>query len=147
MLDEIAHFIKINLSFVVVVFSKKQHSYYIFTIMGCFGCMYVCALHVCLVPLVAKIGCKSLPGNGVIDNYEPPCRCWKSKLGLLEEQPVLLTTEPSLYVLIYLFAGWFIFIFWDTVFLCIPSCPITCSVYQAGHESRDLPSSISQVWD
>ena len=29
-------------------------------------------------------------------SYELPCGCWELNLGPLEEQPVLLTTEPSL---------------------------------------------------
>jgi hypothetical protein len=35
------------------------------------------------------------PGTGVVDGCELPCGCWESNLGLLEEQPVLLTTEPA----------------------------------------------------
>ena len=30
-----------------------------------------------------------------IDGYEPPCGCWELNPGPLEEQPVLLTAEPS----------------------------------------------------
>jgi hypothetical protein len=30
------------------------------------------------------------------DGCEPPCGCWELNSGPLEEQPVLLTTEPSL---------------------------------------------------
>ena len=30
------------------------------------------------------------------DCCEPPCGCWELNLGPLEEQQVLLTTEPSL---------------------------------------------------
>ena len=33
----------------------------------------------------------------VIDGCEPPCGCWELNSGPLEEQPVLLTTEPSLH--------------------------------------------------
>lgn len=32
------------------------------------------------------------PGIGVTDSYEPPCECWKLKLG---QQQVLFTAEPS----------------------------------------------------
>jgi hypothetical protein len=32
----------------------------------------------------------------IIDGCKPPCGCWKLNLGPLEEQSVLLTTEPSL---------------------------------------------------
>ena len=34
--------------------------------------------------------------SGVTDSYELPCKCWELNPGLLEEQPLLLTTEPSL---------------------------------------------------
>ena len=36
------------------------------------------------------------PETGVADSHELPSRCWEFNLGLLEEQPVLLTTEPFL---------------------------------------------------
>jgi len=39
------------------------------------------------------VGC---PGTGVTDRHEPPCGCCELNPGLLEEQPVLLTSEPSL---------------------------------------------------
>ena len=29
------------------------------------------------------------------DGFEPPSGCWELNPGLLEEQPVFLTTEPS----------------------------------------------------
>jgi len=32
----------------------------------------------------------------ITDGCEPPCGCWELNSGPLEEQPVLLTTEPSL---------------------------------------------------
>jgi hypothetical protein len=35
------------------------------------------------------------PGTGVTDHYELPCQCSALNLGPLEEQCVLLTTEPS----------------------------------------------------
>ena len=35
-------------------------------------------------------------GIGVTDGDELPCGCWESNLDPLEEQPVLLTIEPSL---------------------------------------------------
>jgi hypothetical protein len=33
----------------------------------------------------------------IIDDCKPPCGCWELSLGPLEEQPVILTTEPSLH--------------------------------------------------
>jgi hypothetical protein len=32
----------------------------------------------------------------IIDGCEPPCGCWELNSGLLQEQSVLLTSEPSL---------------------------------------------------
>jgi hypothetical protein len=32
----------------------------------------------------------------IIDGCKPPCGCWELNSGPLEEQPVLLTAEPSL---------------------------------------------------
>jgi hypothetical protein len=31
------------------------------------------------------------------NGYESPCECWKLNLGLLEEQPVFLITDPFLH--------------------------------------------------
>ena len=38
------------------------------------------------------------PRTGVTNGCEPPRGYWESNPGPLEEQPVLLTTEPSLYL-------------------------------------------------
>jgi hypothetical protein len=35
----------------------------------------------------------------ITDGCEPPCGCWELNSGHLEEQSVLLTTEPSLHLL------------------------------------------------
>ena len=35
-------------------------------------------------------------GTDLTDGCEPPCGCWDLNSGPLEEQLVLLTTEPSL---------------------------------------------------
>ena len=32
----------------------------------------------------------------ITDDCEPSCGCWKLNSGPLQEQPILLTTEPSL---------------------------------------------------
>ena len=34
--------------------------------------------------------------NPIIDGCEPPCGCWELNSGPLEEQTMLLTSEPSL---------------------------------------------------
>jgi hypothetical protein len=38
----------------------------------------------------------------IMDGCEPPCGCWDLNSGPLEEQSVLLTTEPSLQPLYFL---------------------------------------------
>lgn len=38
----------------------------------------------------------SSPGVPVTDSCELPCGCWELNMDSLEEQPVLLTIEPSL---------------------------------------------------
>jgi hypothetical protein len=40
-----------------------------------------------------------MPDKGIryfIDGPEPPCECWELNSGPQEEQPVLITDEPSL---------------------------------------------------
>ena len=39
----------------------------------------------------------------IIDGCEPPCGCWKLNSGPLEEESVLLTAEPSLQPLFFVF--------------------------------------------
>lgn len=55
---------------------------------GCFIC--VCVPLMCLLPSEARKGCW-IPRNYSLQT--PPCRCWGSSLGPLEEQAELLTTE------------------------------------------------------
>jgi hypothetical protein len=55
--------------------------------------MYVCESYPSLVPKEAR------RGTGVTDNCGPPCRSWELNQGPLEEQPVLLSAEPSLQLL------------------------------------------------
>jgi hypothetical protein len=43
----------------------------------------------------------------ITDGCEPPCGCWKLNSGPLEEQSVLLATEPSLQPLLFIFKSWF----------------------------------------
>ena len=67
-------------------FLKHNVRHYIFLIL----CALVFCLHVCLCEGVRA------PGTGVTDSCELPCGCWGLIQGHLEEQPVLLTTEPPL---------------------------------------------------
>jgi hypothetical protein len=55
----------------------KFYFIYLFLMYGCSVCVYTC-----------------LPDPSV-DGHEPPCGCWDLNSGPLEEQSVLLTTEPS----------------------------------------------------
>ena len=52
---------------------------------------------------------KGAPGL-IIDGCKPPCGCWELNSGPLEEQSVLLTSEPSLQPLCFSFrhiqSGW-----------------------------------------
>ena len=41
----------------------------------------------------------------IIDGHEPPCGCWELHSGSLEEQAVLLTSEPSLQPYIFYYMG------------------------------------------
>ena len=38
---------------------------------------------------------QKMSSNPMRDGWEPPCGCWEMNSGLLEEQSVLLTAEPS----------------------------------------------------
>ena len=53
-------------------------------------CALVFCLHVCLCEGVRS------PGTGAIDSCESPSGCWELNPSSLEEQSVILTTEPSL---------------------------------------------------
>ena len=55
-------------------------------------CSLVFCLHVCLYK-----GSRS-PETVVTNSFEMPCGYRELNLGLLEQQPVLLTTEPSLHI-------------------------------------------------
>jgi hypothetical protein len=96
---------------------------------------------------------------------EPPCGGWELNSRPLEEQPVLLTAEPSLQPTLFkilkaqspsmeehansLFDPHFVLsvlgflVFRDRVSLYSPGCPGTHSVDQAGLELRNLPNSAS----
>lgn len=56
--------------------------------------MYTNALHH-VVPVKVRSRHQILI-TGVTDSCELPCECWELNLDPLEEQPVLLTTKPSL---------------------------------------------------
>ena len=39
--------------------------------------------------------CQKRTSDPLIDGCKPPCGCWELSSRILEEQPVLLTAEPS----------------------------------------------------
>ena len=58
------------------------------------------ALHTCVslyhVSAWYPMGPEGSPRTRLTESCEPPCGCSESSLGLLEEQPVLLTMKPPL---------------------------------------------------
>ena len=68
----------------------KERLTFSFLITYYFICVDWCFAWVCLCE---GVGC---PGTGVTNRCELSCRCWELNRGPLEEQPVLLTIEPSL---------------------------------------------------
>jgi hypothetical protein len=55
-------------------------------------------LHGFLSPTLVSGACKDQvrrTGTGVVNGCEPVCGCWELNPGPLQEQPVLLTAEPS----------------------------------------------------
>jgi hypothetical protein len=88
---------------------------------------------------------KRASSDPITDGCEPPCGCWELNSGPLEEQLVLLTSEPSLqteichsFVVVGGGGG-----FQDRVSLCSLGCPGTHFVDQAGLELRNPPASAS----
>ena len=53
--------------------------------------MHACAWY----PWRLELGVR-VPGTRITDGWGPPCRHWESNLGVLEEQAMLITAEPSL---------------------------------------------------
>ena len=62
-------------------------------------CVSVYNVHVCH-PQRLEEGVRSV-SISIIDGCELPCGCWDLNPGLLEEQPVLLTSEPTLQPLLH----------------------------------------------
>lgn len=68
-----------------------------------FSCMYVCALCACLMLTEARGDHPRSPETSATHSSELPSEFWKLNLGLLGEQPVLLTVAPSPFCFIFLF--------------------------------------------
>jgi hypothetical protein len=66
----------------------------------------------------------------ITDGCEPPCGCWELNSGPLEEQSVLLTSEPSLQPLfgyyVYICAQVLCYIY-SSIFVYIPGSKIAIS--------------------
>jgi hypothetical protein len=61
----------------------------------CFACVDVCVVYVSSAYGDQKRKLEA-PETGVTCGCELPYGCWELNLGPLQEQPVLLTMEPSL---------------------------------------------------
>jgi hypothetical protein len=68
-----------------ILYYRSFYNLFIFIL-----CTLVICLHVCLCEGVRS------PETGIANSCELPYECWELNLGPLKEQPVLLTTEPSL---------------------------------------------------
>ena len=64
--------------------------------------MSVCIPLAFLVPQKLEEGIR-FPGTGVTNDCEPSCGSWEQNSGSLQEQKVLIPTEPSLQPLIRFF--------------------------------------------
>lgn len=80
--------------FLISVYFFNYKLTLLFYLYVCSGCMYICALRVCLVPAEVREDAGS-PGTGVTDECESLCGCWEPYLGPLQEQ-ALSTAEPAL---------------------------------------------------
>lgn len=78
-----------------LLFNRDGFNIFKFDLLFCacgYFCPYVCVHCVCPVPSEARRE-HQLPWDWN-SSCEPPCGCWGPKLGSLEEQSVLLSSEP-----------------------------------------------------
>jgi len=64
--------------------------------------LFIMYISYSFLPACMPAGQKRAP-DLIIGGYEPPCGCWELNSGPLEEQTVLLTSEPSLQPLMIIF--------------------------------------------
>ena len=64
--------------------------------------------------------CQKRTPDLITDGYEPPCGCWELNSGPLEEQSVLLTTEPSLQPLCITFYLIYVHGYFACMYTCRP---------------------------
>ena len=84
-------------------------------------CLFVFCLHWCVsLACMSVWGCQ-IPKTEVPDTWELPSGCWELKLHHLEEQPVFLTTQPSLLSLLlwlfYFILFYFILFYFSLCFI------------------------------
>lgn len=82
--------------------------------------MGVC-LHVCLFPWRSEDSMES-PGTEVTDDCEPPYGFCEPNSGPVEEQLVLLTTEPSLWPLCEFFLVLYVCMYMLLAWVCVHVC-------------------------
>jgi hypothetical protein len=75
----------------VLLPTEPSHQPIIFLMYKYCAYMCICVPHACLVPEEEL----DSPRNGVINDEEWPCGSWELNMGPLEDQPLLLTSEPS----------------------------------------------------
>lgn len=73
----------------------------LFFVHECFACIRLCVPQACLVHEVRRW--YWIPGTGVMVRCESPCGCWELNSVSLQEQQMLLTTEPSVQPLYFTF--------------------------------------------
>jgi hypothetical protein len=61
-----------------------------------FICLSVYLFNVCECTVTSLQTHQNRASDRIANGFEPPCGCWELNLGPLEEQSVILTTEPSL---------------------------------------------------
>lgn len=81
---------------------------YAFYVQTCFVCIYICTPE-------QSIGSHKTTAVG---GCEPLCGCWELNSGLLQEQPVFLTTEQSFQFIFFLLKK----VSWLCLFLCMCVC-------------------------
>lgn len=89
-----------------------------------FVSMNVCVRHACSTYRGQKV--LHFLGTGLTGGDEPLCGCWELNPHLLEEQFVLLTTEPSLYPQVQL-----LMTFWSDFMVVVVRLNTTFVLYLA----------------
>jgi hypothetical protein len=76
--------------------------HFLLVLSSLFVCLFVIYLLTYFIPFYMSVHCQCLQTHQkrasdlITDGCEPPCGCWDLNSRPLEEQPVLLITEPSL---------------------------------------------------